>query len=133
MARKSPADVRATLSRRQPGKNAPVVAGIPALAAAEIRRLEATRLSPGAVATSLASWERFVHGPVRVLAEQNHECPCCDPFEPRRTLREALAALSPLSRRALRARVEPLDEMFRRRTRTDVFASSDRPSWDLRF
>jgi hypothetical protein len=99
------------------------------VAVVEISRLDA---AGWAVARSLAEWARYVHGPLRVLAEQV-ECPCCDPFEARRMLEDAVAVLSPRTRRALRSKVEPLDEVYRQRTGLEVFGESDAPWWDRRF
>jgi len=132
MARRSPGGVRSTLRRRRSAEKKPIVPGIPGVAAAEIRRLDATGRWQWPVAQSLTRWGRYVRGPLQVLAEQD-SCPCCDPFELRRALEEALALLSLRSRRALRAKIEPLDEIYRTRTGLDVFSESDWPGWDRRF
>ena len=129
MARRSPGGVRSTLRLRRSDEKKPIVPGIPGVAAAEIRRLDAAGSS---VARSLVAWGRYVHGPLRDLADQA-ACPCCDPLEPRRVLEEALAALSLRSRRALRAKIEPLDEIYQRRTGLAVLSESDWPDWDRRF
>ncbi|MFI9389222.1 hypothetical protein [Kutzneria sp. NPDC052558] len=47
-------------------------------------------------------------------------------------MEQALAALSPRSRRALLAKVEPLDEVFCRRTVHDPQAPADQPWWSRR-
>jgi hypothetical protein len=129
MARRSPGGVRSTRRRRRSDEKKPIVPGIPGAAAAEIRRLDTAGSS---AARSLVEWGRYVRGPLQELAEQAG-CPCCDPFERRRALEETLAALSLRSRRALRAKIEPLDEIYRRRTGLDVFSEPEWPGWDRRF
>jgi hypothetical protein len=132
MARRSPGGVRSTLRRRRSDEKKPIVPGVPGVAAAEIRRLDATRQWRWPVAQSLTTWGRYVRGPLRELAEQDG-CPCCDPFESRRALEEALVVLSLRSQRALRAKIEPLDDIYRKRTGLDVFSESEWPGWDRRF
>ena len=134
MARRSPAVVRAGLPRRaRSGTKFSVVSGVPEGATAEIQRVEALRLWPGAVGEALVRWAGVVYLPGRIdrviEAAQYHGCPCCDPSEPRDVLEQALAALTPGSRRALLSRVEPLDEVFLRRTVQNPHAPGDWPWW----
>jgi hypothetical protein len=132
MARRSPAAVRAAHPpRQQPGTKVPVVDGLNARAVAEILALER---SPGSIARALAEWKQLVHrDPGRLIEEfRQHSCPCCDPFEPREVLEYALASLSPRVRKALRTKVDPLDELFRRRTIEDPHTPRDWPWWRRR-
>ncbi|TDD44067.1 hypothetical protein [Saccharopolyspora elongata] len=136
MARRSPAAVRAALPRRlRPGVKLPVVDGLSARAVNEIQVLERSEsLPPGSVARALADWRHAVHSDARHLLDEavRHGCPCCDPTEARGVLELALTKLGPRSRRALSAKVEPLDEAFRRRTIHDPQTPPDWPWWRRR-
>jgi hypothetical protein len=111
-----------------------VVDGLTARAVSEIQALERSGMSPGAVGRALAEWKRAVHQNVARLLEEaaQHGCPCCDPAEARDLLEQTLATLSPRTRQALLAKVEPLDEMFRRRTVHDPQTPLEWPWWRRR-
>jgi hypothetical protein len=135
MARKPPAAVRTALRRHPRNRAKPsVIDGVSARAVSEIQRLESSLLWPGSVADALARWKRAVFQNVSGLLEAatHAGCPCCDPFEPRGDLEQALKALPPKARRELRAKVEPLDEEFRRRTVHDPYTPPDWPWWRRR-
>lgn len=135
MPRKSTAAVRAALPlRRQPGAKVTVVDGLNARAVSEIHAMEVARMWPGAVAQALAKWKRTVHQDMGRLFADAHDlvCPCCDPFEPRSDLETAMRVLSPQASRALRAKVEPLDELYRRKTIEDPYTPPEWPWWQRR-
>ena len=136
MARRSPAAVRAALPRRlPPGATFSVIDGLTAGTVGRIQVLERSRLGPGSVARALAEWKRAVHRrDVSAMLEDvvRHGCPCCDPTEAREVLHQAMALLEPRARRELRAKVEPLDNLFRDRTIHDPQAAAGQPWWRQR-
>lgn len=122
--------------RRPTPDGSPVVPGVAASVATQIRRVEVSQLCAGAVARALADWTAVVRRPgglsAVTRAQRQYGCPCCDPTEPRNTLQVALAALSPPSRRALLRLIEPLDAHFERRTVPDPNAPAHLPWWSSR-
>jgi hypothetical protein len=114
MARKPPGYVRADLPRRQePGVRIPVVDGISARGLARIAHLERTDLGPGAAAAALRSWHEFARASTDERADRIYygELGCCpDPRDHRATLDRVLRVLPPADARALRHRLEALDD-----------------------
>lgn len=95
------------------------VRGISQRTSAAVKRLERTRLGPGAVAEAIATYERFLRRPGRPLYRPWHECPCCDPVYARDTLQDVLGALPSATGRDLRLLVARLDVEFERKTLPD--------------
>lgn len=112
----------------------PIVTGVSARAISDIARYEWSCLGPGAVARALAEWKQIVHGPVaRILRDSaNAGCPCCDPFEHRNVLAQALASLGVRARRELEVKVRALDDVFERRTSFDSQTPPEWPWWRRR-
>jgi hypothetical protein len=112
-----------------------VVDGLSARAVSEIQILERSRLGPGSVALALIRWKRTVgRRNIDSLLDDliGHSCHCCDAGEHRELLEKALSLLGPRARNELWAKVEPLDEILRRRTIHDPHAEPERPWWRQR-
>ncbi|MEU6963783.1 hypothetical protein [Streptomyces chrestomyceticus] len=133
MTRRRPAQVRGGLAARRPAAFT-VVDGLDAAAQLDVRALERSRLTPGAVAKALASWRQQVRLPRRYVADTAYVgCPCCcDSGHGRTELELVLHALPRRSARQLRALVEPLDRTFLARTLPDPHTPDDRPWWERR-
>ncbi|BAJ32194.1 MULTISPECIES: hypothetical protein [Kitasatospora] len=125
MARKPPGAVRALLAVPRRALHRPVrpLRGLPARTVAAVRRFEAARLWPGAVADALHAYEGFLRQPGQYLYVPLSDCPCCDPLEARDTLELALRLLPRPAGAPLRAAVDRLDTEFRRRTLPDPRAA----------
>lgn len=96
-----------------------MVPAVSGLTRAAIRRVELERLWPGAVASALNTYNRFLRQPGRWLYVPFYDCPCCDPIDARDTLDEALRSLAPRARADLNRVVMQLDVEFERRTLND--------------
>ncbi|MFF3273901.1 hypothetical protein ACFYWU_23685 [Streptomyces chrestomyceticus] len=132
MTRRRPAQVRGGLAARRPAAFT-VVDGLDAAAQLDVRALERSRLTPGAVAKALESWRQQVRLPRRYAADTAYYgCPCCDGGYGRAELDIALHALPRRSARQLRALVEPVDRAFLARTLPDPHTPDDRPWWERR-
>ncbi|OQO94669.1 hypothetical protein B1813_00750 [Saccharomonospora piscinae] len=117
MARRSPAQVRANLPRRNiRGERFSVLSGVSARGIASIARLERTRLWPGAAAEAFHSWARFVRDPMRRQWDLQYGCRllgCCpDPDELRDVLDLVADALPAKDARAFRKRLAALDDLW---------------------
>ncbi|MEV4282971.1 hypothetical protein [Actinoplanes xinjiangensis] len=114
MARKPPAHVRATLPRRrEPGVRIALVDGVSTKGLARIAHLERTRLGPGAAAAALKSWQEFARASTDERADRlyyGHAGCCPDPLADRATLERVLRVLPPSDAKALRHRIEALDD-----------------------
>ncbi|MEV4598463.1 hypothetical protein AB0K15_13745 [Amycolatopsis sp. NPDC049253] len=127
MARRPPAAVRAALPvRPRQGRPFSVIAGLPRWVLADVHRVEATVLGPGRVATAVRDLREYARVAHRTGASRTLGCQCCEP-DTRWTLAEALRALPPRSRKALRAVVETSDEEIRRKTLPDPTAPAEWP------
>ncbi|AEV86481.1 hypothetical protein ACWT_5464 [Actinoplanes sp. SE50] len=129
MGRNSPAAVRAAQPRRD---ETVAIDGLPSPTIRAIRELERTRLWPGAVATALRGWRRTVHGPRARLFDLDDDCPCCDRSQDRMVLERAMTALGGRPGRDLRAAVDLLDEVLRRRTHHDATTPAGAVWWHRR-
>ena len=137
MPRRRPSQIRAACrrDRRQThaGSQPGLTAGSGALASA-VTRLERERLWPGAIAQALRQWSRIARRPNLALSG-GCGCPLCNPFyttDERAVLELALHALPARSARELRSLVEPLDELYLKRTWPDPNAPAEDGWWARR-
>lgn len=105
--------------RRNESRKFSQITGVGQRTCAAVKRLESARLGPGAVAEAIATYERFLRRPGRLLYLPWHECPCCDPVYARDVLQAMLGALPSTVGRDLRSLVARLDAEFERRTLPD--------------
>ncbi|MBP2471247.1 hypothetical protein JOF53_000119 [Crossiella equi] len=135
MARRNPAAVRAHLPvrHRRPGWPPGAIPGLPHWVMADIRRVEATELRPGAV---VAAWQRFRRHTYREAHRfrppmlEALDCPCCSHLpDAGYTLDAAVRALPPRSRAVLRARLRPLESRIRHVTLPDRHTPPEWPWW----
>lgn len=117
--------------RPRQGRPFSVISGLPRWVLADIHRVEATHLRPGHVATAVRDLREYARVAHRTGASLTLECPCCEP-DTRWTLEEALRALPPRSRKALRAVIAKFDEEIRRKTLPDPAAPPEWPWWERR-
>ncbi|GAA4609490.1 hypothetical protein GCM10023107_91870 [Actinoplanes octamycinicus] len=114
MRRKSPGQVRAALpDRREPGVRITVIDGVSARGLSRIAHLERTDLRPGAAAAALKAWQAFARASHEDRAEMlyyGHAGCCPDPRDSRKVLERVLRVLPPQDARALRRRIEALDD-----------------------
>jgi hypothetical protein len=85
-------------------------------------------LWPGAVGAALTAWQRIAEQP---RARHYLPCDCCG-RHPRALLQLALDELTTPARRRLLTLIDPLDEDFRRRTRSDPHRPAGAPWWERR-
>jgi hypothetical protein len=112
-----------------------LIDGLAAGSMREIEKMERAEQWPGATADALARWRRTVHRPdltVRLQEEERRLCPCCDLFGDRDLLDEVLGKLGPRARRELSAKIQPLDDLYQRRTIPAPHSSANRPWWRQR-
>lgn len=120
MPRRQPGAVRADHQMRfNKSREFSQVSGVGRRTCAAVKRLEGSRLGPGAVAEAIATYESFLRRPGRYLSSPGYECPCCDPVYARDVLQVALGALPKSTGRDLRLIVARLDAEFERKTLPD--------------
>lgn len=147
MPRRRPAAVRAgrparavqdsrasrALDHDRPTRRQPRIDGLSATCAADIRRLEHRRFSPGRTYESFRYWAGLAHGPLVNLTRDIDTCgipDCgCDPAYHRDHLETVLHTLPPRSARELRALVHRLDATILRRASGIPCCSPDAPWW----
>jgi hypothetical protein len=114
MARKPPGHVRTDLPRRRrPGRRIPVIDGVSAKGLRQISRLERTGLGPGGAAAALRAWQDFARASDEDRADRiyyGHAGCCPDPRDDRDVLERVLRTLPPKDAKALRQRVQALDD-----------------------
>ncbi|MFI7493074.1 hypothetical protein ACIBXA_32350 [Micromonospora echinaurantiaca] len=115
MARRSPAQVRATTHRRltHPIAHLPGLSPRGRIAVADLER---TRLWPGAAREALDAWIRLLRDPYHRLFDSPSGCgilACCpDPDDLRRVLHMVIHALPRHDARTLRRRLADLDAQW---------------------
>src|SRR5438045_3752536 len=108
MPRRRPGAVRALRPAfGSPARRFSQVDGLSRRTAGAVRRLEAEQFWPGSVAAAIATYQRFLRQPGRVLYPWR-DCPCCDPVDARDHLQDVLRRLSPTQSAELRKLVAEL-------------------------
>jgi len=114
MARKSPGHLRANLpQRREPGVRIALIDGVSARGLGRIGQLERLDLGPGAAAAALKAWQGFARASDDERADKLyyvHLCCCPDPRDDREILDRVLRVLPPKDAKALRRRIDALDD-----------------------
>ena len=114
MARKPPGHLRADLPRRRaPGARIALIDGVSAPGLRQIAHLERTDLGPGAAAAAWKAWQEFARASDEERADRiyyGHAGCCPDPRADREILARVLRVLPPRDARALRRRIEALDD-----------------------
>ena len=114
MARKPPGHVRSDLPRRRAaGVRIALVDGVSAGGLRRIAQLERAGPGPGAAAAALKAWRGFADASADERAELIYygEVGCCpDPRDGREILERVLRILPPQDARALRRRIDALDD-----------------------
>ncbi|WP_327717858.1 hypothetical protein OG381_22385 [Streptomyces sp. NBC_00490] len=137
MPRRRPSAVQAaTPVRVRPSRHPrprPRIGRISAGCAADIRRLEHRRFSPGDTDSAFRYWAALAHGPLARLTRDVDVCGIagcgCDPGYYRDHLEQVLHALPTRSARELRALLHELDAVILRRVRVLPCSSPDVPWW----
>ncbi|NNN34092.1 hypothetical protein HLK59_27760 [Streptomyces sp. S3(2020)] len=133
MPRRRPSAVRAATPIRIRRSRQPRFGRISAGCAADIRRLEHRRFSPGETDRVFRYWAALAHGPFAHLTRDVDTCgipECgCDPGYTRDHLEQVLRALPTKSARELRALLDELDAVILRRARVLPYSSPDVPWW----
>jgi hypothetical protein len=114
MTRKPPGQVRAALPRRRElGVRIALIEDVSSRGLSRIANLERTDLRPGAAAAALKSWQTFARASDEDRADMlyyGHAGCCPDPRDDREVLERVLRVLPPKDARALRRRIEVLDD-----------------------
>ena len=114
MTRKPPGQVRTALPRRRElGVRIALIEGVSARGLSRIANLERTDLRPGAAAAALKAWQTFARASDEDRADMlyyGHAGCCPDPRDDREVLERVLRVLPPKDARALRRRIEVLDD-----------------------
>jgi hypothetical protein len=87
--------------------------------------------SVGETARAITTLKAFLRRPGKVL-HPNIDCPRCDPREALDVVQGIMSLLPAPARRQVAAIVEPLSELYERRTLPDPAASADLPWWRRR-
>ncbi|GAB7037680.1 hypothetical protein JCM9533A_15290 [Catenuloplanes niger JCM 9533] len=90
-----------------------VLDGVSARGLSRIARLERNDLGPGAAAAALKAWHEFAHAPDGERADRRYygHAGCCpDPSADREILERVVRVLPPRDARAVRRRIEALDD-----------------------
>ncbi|GAB3877578.1 hypothetical protein GCM10029964_026900 [Kibdelosporangium lantanae] len=121
MPRRRPTQLPRPATYRRPGRRVRQVSHVSVGTLRAIAEFETNRLYPGAIAEALDRWARHVRGPARRFYDDPAPCSCsgCDGDHltwGRAELGAAMRGLPTKAARELRARVQPLDEVYLART-----------------